>query len=367
MNDKILRIVILSISYIAALVLLIIYIKPILLAASGFLNIFDPFFVGMIIAFILNRPCLLIENLLSKGILSGSSAVVRRYVSISILYLIVSFLLVSGISYLIPALIGSIQDLIKNIGTYTDNLQSLMDKMASFFGFKKSIDMSGMFDWTAAYADKLAQSITVLLGHLINLTSEGMTMIARFLFCIAFSVYFLAGKERLLSQGEKIFSHYLPEKIYRKSSEVYHVVVDIFGRYFIGQIIEASILCLLCLAGMLAFGIEYPLLISALIGITSLVPMVGPYIGGIIAFRILVMIDPVKAILFVVFIIVLQQLEGFFIYPRIVGKAIGLQSIWILLSILLGASLGGVTGIIVAVPIAAVIYTLVRRDINKEV
>lgn len=366
MNDKILRIVILSISYIAALVLLIIYLKPVLQAAANFFNIFDPFFIGMIIAFILNRPCMLLDKLLSEKVLKNRRAVVTRYLSITILYLFVAVLLIIGISYLLPALIGSIQDLLKNIGTYSDNLQTLIDKVAYFFGFKKSINMSDMFNWTAAYADKLAQSITVLLNHLINLTSEGMAMIARFLFSIAFSVYFLAGKERLLSQGEKLFGHYLPEKIYRKSSEVYHVVVDIFGRYFIGQIIEASILGLLCFAGMLAFGFEYPVLISALIGITSLVPMVGPYIGCIIAFRILVMIDPVKAILFVVFIIVLQQLEGYFIYPRIVGKAIGLQSIWVMLSILIGASLGGVTGIVVAVPVAAVIYTLIRRDITKE-
>ena len=169
-----------------------------------------------------------------------------------------------------------------------------------------------------------------------------------------------------MDQGKRFFARYLPTKAYNKSSEILQVITNVFGHYFIGQIIEASILCALCFLGMVIFGFGYPVLISALIGVTSLVPMIGPYIGGIIAFRILVMIDPTQAVWFVIFIILLQQLEGYFIYPRIVVKAIGLQGIWVLLSIMAGASLGGVTGIVLAVPAAAVIYTMIKRDIAKE-
>lgn len=366
MKDKGLGALVLSASYIAVLVLIILYIKPIFHWIIYFIDIFDPFFIGIVIAFILNRPCLLLEKALSSHLIPINNPSLIRTLSIFILYVISSGLLVLVFSYLIPSLIGSIQDLLKNLDTYSANLQSLINRMTLFFGFKKSIDMSDMLNWTGAYADTLARSMTNLLGHIINLTSEGMSLIGRFFFSILFSVYLLKGKERLLQQAKIFFAHYLPPYIYGKCSEILQVIIYVFGRYFIGQIIEASILCALCFIGMIILGFGYPVLISALIGVTSLVPMIGPYIGGIIAFRILVMIDPFQAVWFVIFIILLQQLEGYFIYPRIVGKAIGLQGIWVLLSIMAGASLGGVTGIVIAVPTAAVIYTLIKRDISKE-
>ena len=357
---------VLSSSYVAALVLLIIYIKPIIQWIIDFIDIFDPFFAGIIIAFILNRPCMFLEKIFSGHLLTNGSPSLIRTLSIFILYIVASGLLVLVFSYLIPALISSIQDLLKNLDTYSGNLQSLINKIVYFFGFKKSFDMSHMLAWTGAYADTLARNMIDLMAHIINLTSEGMSLIGRFFFSILFSVYLLKGKEKLMDQGKRFFARYLPTKAYNKSSEILQVITNVFGHYFIGQIIEASILCALCFLGMVIFGFGYPVLISALIGVTSLVPMIGPYIGGIIAFRILVMIDPTQAVWFVIFIILLQQLEGYFIYPRIVGKAIGLQGIWVLLSIMAGASLGGVTGIVLAVPAAAVIYTMIKRDIAKE-
>ncbi len=158
----------------------------------------------------------------------------------------------------------------------------------------------------------------------------------------------------------------MPEKVYEKSSYLYRITIDTFSNYFVGQIVEALILSGLCFVGMLALGIEYPILISALIGITALVPMIGPYIGGLIAFRILVMINPINAILFIIFIIVLQQVEGYVIYPKVVGKRVGLPDIWVLLSIMVGSGLAGATGIIMGVPIGAVIYTLIKKDVNSK-
>lgn len=366
MNDSTTRSILISISYLAALLLIILNFKPIMQGIGSFIEIFDPFLHGMIIAFILNIPCASIENLLQKRLLKGKSKALTRTISIVILYTLFAVLLVLIVSYLIPGLISSMQDLLKNIDVYANNLQSLVDKAASFFGLKNSIDMSAMFSWTAGYTDKMAKMITEFLGHIINLTAEGMSLIARFFFSIIFSVYFLAGKSKLLRQGKAFFSHYMPEKVYEKSSYLYHITIDTFSNYFVGQIVEALILSGLCFVGMLALGIEYPILISALIGITALVPMIGPYIGGLIAFRILVMINPINAILFIIFIIVLQQVEGYVIYPKVVGKRVGLPDIWVLLSIMVGSGLAGATGIIMGVPIGAVIYTLIKKDVNSK-
>lgn len=366
MNNRETRRILLAGSYIAILVLTIIYFRQIAQGVLNFIDILDPFFFGIIIAFIFNRPCMFIEKLLDKKILKGRSKVLIRTISIIIIYTLFALLSVLIFGYMIPKLINSIQDLLKNIKVYADNLQLLVDKAANFFGLKGRIDMSAIFSWAAEYTDKMAELIIGYLGKIINLTSEGMILIARFFFSIVFSVYILSGKDRILSQSKKFFTHYLPEKIYEKASYIYHIIIDTFSNYFIGQIIEASILFCLCFIGMLVFRFHYPVLISALIGITALVPMVGPYIGGLIAFRILVMINPVKAILFIFFIIVLQQFEGYVIYPKIVGERIGLPGIWVLLSIMVGSGLAGVTGIIVGVPTGAVIYILIQNSVNSK-
>jgi Domain of unknown function DUF20. len=139
MQDKALQTFVLLSSYVAALVLLIIYIKPIIQWIIDFIDIFDPFFVGIIIAFILNRPCMFLEKIFSDHLLPNGSNALIRTLSIFILYIITSGLLVLIFSYLIPALISSIQDLLKNLDTYSDNLQSLINKIAYFFGFKKRL------------------------------------------------------------------------------------------------------------------------------------------------------------------------------------------------------------------------------------
>lgn len=366
MQDRIIRNIILVVSYITALVLAIMYIEPIFHGMKRLFDAFDAFFVGMVIAFILNKPCMFIEGLLSKGLLNVRNKNLRRVLSIIILYVISLALFGVALGYLIPNLISSISDLISNIDTYSKNMQELADNVTHFLGFRKGVDMSDMFIWTAEFANKLAENISEQLSYIINLTSEGMAIIGRIFFSVVFSVYFLSGKERLLHLGRRVFNHYLPEKIFKKLDGIYRIIADVFGNYLIGQIIEASILGVLCFLGMMVFRFDYPLLISVLIGITSLVPMVGPYIGVLIAFRILVMINPAKALLFIVFIIVLQQIEGYFIYPRVVGKGIGLHGIWVILSVMVGASLGGVTGIIIGVPIMAIIYKLISRDINRK-
>lgn len=267
--------------------------------------------------------------------------------------------------WLIPQMIGSIKEIVNHFEEYAKNMQTMVNQITSYLGLKE-IQLQSLFNWTAAYADKMANGIANVLGQLINLSATGMLMIAKLLFSIVFSVYFLFGKERLLKQGKVFFSTYLPEKYFNRLVHIYEVVTVTFENYLIGQTIEALILTLICLAGMLLFGFQYPVLISALVGLTALVPMVGPYIGGLIGFRILVVINPFKAIWFIVFLIVLQQIEGDFIYPRIVGSRVGLPGLWVLLAISIGAGVAGVIGILLAVPCASVIHTLLKEDIEKR-
>jgi len=158
-----------------------------------------------------------------------------------------------------------------------------------------------------------------------------------------------------------IFKNPVSEKIVEIAKEA-NVT---FSRFIGGQLMEACILGILCFIGMMIIGIPYAPLISCFIGVTSLIPILGAYIGTIPSAFIILMEDPIKALIFVIFIIVLQQIEGDVIYPKVVGNAIGLDGLWVFVAITVGASVGGVMGMLIGVPLMAVIYSLVRQYTNK--
>ena len=182
---------------------------------------------------------------------------------------------------------------------------------------------------------------------------------------LVFSLYLLMTKDRIRGQFHRTMLHYLPEKITSRIEHVAKVLDDCFHRYIVGQCTEAVILGLLCTLGMSLLRLPYATMISALIAFTALIPIAGAYIGaGIGAFLILV-VSPVQALTFLIFIVVLQQLEGNLIYPKVVGDSIGLPGIWVLAAVTIGGGVMGVMGMLLGVPLAAAIYRLIREDMNK--
>lgn len=183
---------------------------------------------------------------------------------------------------------------------------------------------------------------------------------------IIFSIYLLMGKDRLKCQSMKVLHRYLPEKLNQKLLYVLRVLNDSFHRYIVGQCTEAVILGLLCTVGMLLLRFPYATMIGALVGFTALIPVAGAYIGaGVGAFMIL-MVSPLKAIGFLIFIAVLQQLEGNLIYPRVVGSSLGLPGMWVLAAVTVGGGLMGVAGMLLGVPVTAALYRIVKEDVSKE-
>lgn len=167
----------------------------------------------------------------------------------------------------------------------------------------------------------------------------------------------------------RLFRAVLPEKIYEFCRYVFKVVVETFNNYIIGQITEAIILGSLCVIGMVILRLDYAGMISVVIGVTALIPILGAYIGGAVAVILLFMVSPKKALIFLIFLLILQQVEGNFIYPRVVGKKIGMPGIWILLWITVGGKAAGIPGMLFGVPLLSVIYTLLKKlvlDIEEK-
>ena len=182
-----------------------------------------------------------------------------------------------------------------------------------------------------------------------------------------FAIYILASKEKLQSQIARTAKAYVKPEILKRTENVLKVADETFSSFIVGQCTEAVILGVLCIIGMKLFGFPYAPMVGTFIGATALIPVVGAYIGGAVGFIMILTVSPVKAALFLVFLVVLQQLEGNIIYPRVVGSSIGLPGMWVLASVTIGAGLGGIVGMLLGVPMAATAYKLLRSDVNKRV
>ena len=180
------------------------------------------------------------------------------------------------------------------------------------------------------------------------------------------SVYILAQKDVLIEFVSSAARAALSDGAYKKAARVISAVNSCFVSFIAGQLSEAAVLGTLCFMGMVLFGFEYPLLISAIIAVTALVPVAGAIAGAIPSALILFLVKPSSALWFLVFIIILQQLENNFIYPKVVGKSVGLPPILILAAIIAGAELGGAAGIMLGIPLVSAAYTLIREKIESR-
>ena len=181
-----------------------------------------------------------------------------------------------------------------------------------------------------------------------------------------FALYLLVGKERLGRQFQSLTEVYLKEHTRNRLMYVLSTAHDTFTKFFVGQFTEAIIIGVLCTVGMWILRFPYATMIGVLIGATALLPVVGAYLGAFIGAFMILTVNPVQAIGFLVFIVVLQQLEGNLIYPRVVGSSVGLPGIWVLAAVTVGGGFGGVAGMLLAVPATATIYRLLQADVRRK-
>ncbi len=219
---------------------------------------------------------------------------------------------------------------------------------------------------------KIQQIVSVILSGAgsvmdvtVNVVSSVVSGVVAAVVGLIFALYLLAGKERLGSQCDRLLRRYTKENFYTKFKYVLSVLNDCFHRFFVGQCTEAVILGVLCAIGMTLLQLPYAAMIGSVIAFTALIPVAGAYIGGAVGVFLILLVSPVKAVIFLVFLIVLQQLEGNLIYPRVVGSSMGLPAIWVLAAVTIGGGVMGVVGMLLGVPLAAALYRLVREDVNR--
>lgn len=222
------------------------------------------------------------------------------------------------------------------------------------------------------WQEKLQQIISALttglgnvMGTAVNMVSTVFSGVVTALFAFIFSIYLLTGKETLSSQFDRIMKRYMKQRHYSRTKYVLSVLNDCFHKYIVGQCTEAVILGALCMVGMLILGFPYATMTGAVIAFTALIPVAGGYIGAAVGAFMIMTVSPVKALLFLVYIAVLQQIEGNLIYPKVVGSSMGLPAIWVLAAVTIGGGVMGITGMLIGVPLAATVYRLLREDVSR--
>lgn len=333
-------------------------------------GIFSPFILGALLAFILNVPMRFFENKLSKL----KNEKVRRITAICLMLLSIAVVIAAVLLLLVP----QIEDTVKNlINQLPDFFLGVTERVNQFMEEHPQIrDLLGLEqghvgdEWKAVVEtvmNALETSISSILGGAVDLVGSLATGIINAVFSIIFAFYCLARKETLARQGRKLLYSLLKEKYADEVVRILRMTNSTFSNFITGQSLEAVILGLLFVPAMAIFRMPYIPLICVVIAITALVPLVGAFAGCILGAFFILVNDPMQAVVFVIMFLVIQQFEGNVIYPKVVGESIGLPGMWVLLAVAVGGGLMGVMGMLLMVPFASVIYTLLREFTNKRV
>ncbi len=327
------------------------------------LHAFRPVVIGAVLAFLLNRPFERLKKLFCWAFPSLRPKT-NNVLAVVTLYILLIGVLAAVLGIVVPQLIKSFHLLVSNLDSYYQNAIAAAEELMRFGGHNW---------WDELQLEQKLLDAAKYLPHLLQALFSGMAAavsgvagtVADCIIGLVISIYGLAQKNKLSEQGRRVLKAFLRKRS-AAAAEFLSLFSHTFSCFFSGQLVEAGILGLLCFVGMSLFGFDYAVLISVLAAITNLVPIIGPVVGAAAGAFILFLSEPAKALWFLIFIIVLQQIEANFIYPKVVGESVGLPGIWVLISVVTGGSLFGIAGMLFAVPSVSVLYQLIKRHVSRK-
>ena len=347
--------------YTVVLVFAFLYIDKILSTLGYIIKLFMPFIIGLAIAFVLN----VLVNVIEKKWLKNwkTKVMTKRAVSLLIALILVIGFIVFLLFLIIPNLQNTIAIFADSIPVYNENLQDLLNSWGIDANIINEVVevLKSLGDTASTY---IKENSNQVLETTLGIATNVVTGFVNVTIGLVFAIYFLAQKEKLNTQVNKLMDAYLPDKIINKIKDIASLSNKIFSNFVGGQCLEAIIIGFLCFLGMLILRLPYASTISVLVGFTALIPVFGAFIGTIIGAFLIFMVSPLQALIFIIFILVLQQLEGNLIYPKVVGKSVGLPGIWVLVAVTVGASVNGVLGMLLSVPIVSIIYSIVATNVK---
>ncbi len=322
-----------------------------------FINILSPFAGGVVIAYILDPVVKLFYHKLfkeKKGI---------RWLAILLAYLVAILLIVLLAWLVIPQIVNSIVMLFTNFPSYIQGIQDALTMIQDRFGVDLSQATKMLDDSEAMVKEVYSLASSAMPQIVASLGSVASNFVSTFT-SLAASIYMLADKKHLLHQLRTLAHAFLPEKVAENTLRICHYANVNFTSFFIGKIIDSAIIGVITFVAMTILRLDFAVLISVFIGITNIIPVFGPFIGAIPSIFILLLVNPIQAAIFCVLILIIQQLDGNFIGPKILGSSIGISALWILFSIVVGGDLFGIVGMVVGVPVFATLYGLAQEFVH---
>ncbi|WP_390406341.1 AI-2E family transporter [Lacticaseibacillus jixiensis] len=348
-----------------AAVFLVCLIYPAQLA-QGFHAVFSialPLVLGGALAFCINLLCVRLEKHFWPHATHAWAQKLRRPLAILVSVVLI-LVIIAGVLYLVlPQFIAAIDGFFSSLPQTLKALNKWLTKSDQANALTKQL-ASAKIDWASLQSKIMkyvSSGVSGLFSSSISLFGNVASGIFNFILSFTFAIYLVSGKERIAGKLNRVCDAFFPHRLMQRVRYVLDVANQMFASFIVGQVTEAFILGTLCALGMLLFRFPNAVSIGALIGMTALIPMVGSFIGGAVGFVLIAVSSPMQAVLFIIYLVCLQQIEGNLIYPRVVGGSIGLPGILVLTAITIGSGLGGIIGMLLGVPLMATIYRLVRN------
>ena len=328
----------------------------------------SPLLVGAVIAYVANILMTFYERHFFVKRMEPIWRKIRRPACMALAFLTAVVAIVWMLTTVLPELGRCVEMIIASLPAALNKAYTWLDERFQLGEMLKEMNLAmpgADFDWKSAITSAVNFVMTGVggaVGVAVTAVSSVFSTVVTLFLAIVFAIYLLSGKEKLSAQFIRLSRTYLGDKITDRALYVLRVVDESFHSFIVGQCTEALILGAMCFIGMMVFGFDYALTISVLVGFTALIPIAGAYIAAAAGAFMIFVNDPLQALLFLVFLVVLQQVEGNLIFPRVVGSSIGLPGVWVLAAVTVGGGVMGIPGMLIGVPLASAAYRMLSRD-----
>lgn len=325
------------------------------------IGILSPFLWGVVFAFVMSKFANFLESKFSDRMPFKWKRFISSLISVLLLMVII-FVVVLIISPQLAESVGKISNIVikfaANSTEWIKNFQlasKLPDNVVTL-----------LYEYSNTLVSSIWSFLKTSIPNIVNMTFDTVSGVLNFVIGFIVALYLLIDRERIIETARKFFKAFLSEKQYTRITIIYNVAVSKFYHFFEAKLIDSLIIGVLCFIMMSIIGLDFSMLISVIVGITNIIPFFGPFIGAIPSALILLMVEPSQALIFILMVLLLQQIDGNIIGPRILGDSVGLSSLWIMFAIIVGGAYFGFFGMLLGVPIFSVIYYLVREEVYKR-
>lgn len=354
----------------AAVCLFVMNVKVVIAAGTAVLSAAAPLLLGIVIAYILNILLKKIEKIYFPKSRNPRVIESRRPVSIVLAFVALAVIVTLLVNLVVPELMSTIRLMAEEIPPAAEAARLwAIENSGEIPAIQESLRNLNI-DWEATIRkalEVLAAGAGGIFSSVVTVIGGLFGTVAKFVIGTIFAIYILSSKEKLAEQADNLMKAYMSPKTREKIYYVAGTVHETFSSFIVGQCMEAVIIGSLCALGMLVLKMPYAVMTGTVVGVTALIPVVGAYIGAVVGAFMVFTVNPLQAVAFIIFLLILQQLEGNLIYPKVVGSSIGLPGMWVLAAVTIGGGVFGIGGMLLGVPLAASVYKLLEADVQKRI